>query len=82
MSYVPPTREEAREKTVRAFRQGADYVFADSRRQRWVVDAAALMVQDGLLKEGELVEIDEQYSQMRWYPTEKLTALVQTKETP
>lgn len=77
MRYVSPTLEEAKEKAIRAFRRGADYLFADSRRDQWIFDACEVLVKKGLLNEAEIIRSEEQqYMQYRWRPTEKMLLLV------
>ena len=70
-TYEPPTVEEVREKLAAALANGAHYVYIDSKRDRWGIDATAIGVQQGWLTEGLIKEIDEQYSQMRLDFTDK-----------
>lgn len=54
----------------RAFVDGkADYIILDDRRQRFLIESACLGVEKGWLDE-EFVEIEEQYSQLRYRLTD------------
>jgi hypothetical protein len=70
-SFKPSTgyssiEQEFEERTAKAFRSGADYVFIDSRRMRFQFEAAEYCHERGWLTEPEFVEIDEQYAQQRY----------------
>jgi hypothetical protein len=62
--------EEFEARTAKAFRAGADYIFIDSRRQRFQFEAAEFCRERGWLTEPEFKEIDEQYAQQRYRLTE------------
>lgn len=70
-AYEPPTVEEVREKLAAAIAKGARYVYLDSKRDRWGIDATTIGVAQGWLTQGVMKEIDEQYSQMRFDFTDK-----------
>lgn len=62
--------QEFEARTAKAFRAGADYIYIDSRRQRFQLEAAEFCVENGWLTNPEFVEIDEQYAQQRYRLTE------------
>jgi hypothetical protein len=71
-----PTFEDAREMLVRVLADNpGDYVFIDQRTMWWAQRCAEIGVEQGWLEEGKLVEVDEQYSQLRWRITDAGRAL-------
>lgn len=72
-----PTIDEARAALVRANRSGRrfDYITIYDRREAWLWQAAEIAVEQGWLQPGELVELDEQSSELRYRVTEAGRAL-------
>lgn len=72
-----PTVEDARAALVRANNSGRrfDFVVIEDRRQRWLWAAAEIGVEQGWLKPGKLVQLDEQSSELRYYLTDAGRAL-------
>ena len=62
--------DELEEALKRAFVVGkASYIILDDRRERFLIESAILGVEKGWLTE-EFVEIEEQYSQLRYHLTD------------
>lgn len=67
-----PTIEDARAALVRANMTPGlfDYVCIYDKRQAWLWKAAEIGVEQGWFRPGELVELDEQSSELRYYVTD------------
>lgn len=72
-----PSIEEARAALVRANKSGRrfDFITIYDRREKWLWMAAEISVEQGWLKPGKLVELDEQSSELRYYLTDAGRAL-------
>lgn len=63
--------DELEESLRRAFSSGeTDFIYIDSRRYRFLIESACLGVEKGWLTE-TVVEIDEQYTQVRYRLTDE-----------
>lgn len=63
--------DELEDALKRAFVDGkAPYVILDDRRQQFLIESAVMGVEKGWLTE-ELVDIEEQYSQLRYHLTDE-----------
>lgn len=69
MEYTPPTVEEARESLARAVEKGCGSIVIESRRHRWLWEAAEISVREGWLEPGVIHELDEQWSELRYQIT-------------
>jgi len=63
--------QEFEERTAKAFHQGADYVIIRSRHQQFQAEAVDYCISKGWLTCGELIQLDEQSSEIRCRLTSK-----------
>jgi len=61
--------EEFDKRTEKAFKEGGEFVCIFSRRQRFQMEAAEYCRDHGWLSDGELVELDSQSSEIRYWLT-------------
>lgn len=78
--YRPPDLAEAKQKMLKAFREGADFLCIYSKRQRVQMEMIRLCQTEGWLDDGEFVELDSQSSEYRYRLTGKGRALVDMRE--
>jgi hypothetical protein len=62
--------DEFEARTAKAFRSGANFIFVDSRRQRFQMEAAIYCRDNGWLDEEFIDNPEQQYAQYRWRLTE------------
>jgi hypothetical protein len=62
--------EEFEKRTEKAFKLGGEFLCIYSRRQRFQIEAAEYCREHGWVTDGELVELDSQSSEVRYWLTD------------